>query len=149
MVALPTIILLSGIFETGLLMFKESVLESATRAAAREVRTGQVQSSADAAGTFQAAFCAALVAFPCSAFLFDVRTFPDFPQIALPAPTLDKNGNPTNITFAPGGPGTVVTVRVFTNHTFMTPLIGKMMGGSSQMLLLSSTAVMKTEPFGG
>jgi Flp pilus assembly protein TadG len=149
MVALPTIILMAGILETSLLMFKESVLESATRAAAREVRTGQVQSSANATGTFKAAFCASLVAFPCTAFFFDVRTFPDFPQIAIPAPTVDQNGNPTNLAFAPGGPGTVVSVRVYTNHTFMTPLIGMMLGGSSQSLLISSTAIMKTEPFGG
>jgi Flp pilus assembly protein TadG len=147
LVALPAFMLVLGIIETGILMLKESVMEGATQSAARQVRTGVVQTSGDAVGRFTTEFCNNLYTFTCSDFHFDIRTFADFPQIALPDLTFDSAGNPSNTVFQPGGAGKVVTVRVVTRHNFMTPLIGSLMGGDGSSMVLTSTAVMRTEPY--
>jgi Flp pilus assembly protein TadG len=52
--AVPCVTILFGIFEVGLMIVEGSVVEGATREAARKVRTGAVQSSADPVGTFKA-----------------------------------------------------------------------------------------------
>jgi len=83
----------------------------------------------------------------CANFYFDVRSFGDFTQIALPTITFDSSGKPSNASFAPGGSGSVMTVRVYYNYPFMTPIIGNLMGGTSNTVLLVSTAVFQAEPF--
>ncbi|MBX9633588.1 MAG: pilus assembly protein, partial [Magnetospirillum sp.] len=134
--------------ETGYVAFKSAVMEGATREAARQVRTGIVQTAADAATRFRSEFCPNLVGlFPCTEFYFDVRTFADFNAIALPAVTYDVSGVPTNIVFAPGGANSVISVRVIHVHHVITPLLGQLMGGASATLPLLSTAVMRTEPY--
>ena len=40
-----------------------------------------------------------------------------------------------------------MTVRVYYNYPFMTPIIGNLMGGTSNTVLLVSTAVFQAEPF--
>lgn len=147
-VALPFFMMVAGMVETGYVAFTAAVMEGATREAARQVRTGVVQGAADAATRFEDEFCPNLMGlFACKDFYFDVRTFPDFAGIVLPQPTYDAAGVPTNLQFNPGGANTVTTVRVIHVHTFMTPLIGSLMGGSSQTLPLISTTVLRTEPF--
>jgi len=143
----PFCLLLFGIIEMGVLTFEYQMMDGATRAAARQLRTGVVQTSADALTTFTTIFCANVVADSCANFTFDVRTFGDFPDIVLPPFTFNKSGVPTNATFAPGGPGTVVTVRVVRDYQFLTPFIGNLIGGSSNSVQLVSTAVFRTEPF--
>lgn len=148
MVLMPFLLLLLGMLETGYVAFKSAVMEGATREAARQVRTGVVQTSADAATRFRTEFCPNLAGlFPCTDFYFDVRTFADFNAITLPAITYDASGVPTNTTFAAGGANSVISVRVIHVHHFMTPLLGELMGGASATLPLFSTAVMRTEPY--
>ena len=149
LVAIPTFMLLFGTLEFGIMIFESSIVEGATREAARKVRTGQAQISADAAGTFKTAFCTALFgAFDCTTFSFDVRNFADFPNIVLPSVTFDANGMANNVVFQPGGAGTVTTVRVIHQHVFATPLIGTLMGaGANNSIPITSTAVFKTEPY--
>ncbi len=139
-----------GIVEIGIATYFASMMDYATQVAARQVFTGQVQASGNPLNTFQTAFCNTLVGASCSGFVFDVRNFPDFTAIRLPPITFDNKGNPTNASFQPGGPQTVVTVRVIYNYQFYTPLIASLMaGGSGNSLQLTSTAVLKTEPFPG
>lgn len=146
---LPTLMILFGMFEMGLLIFENSVVEGATRDAARQLRTGQAQVSADPIGTFRQAFCSSLFAiYDCNSFALDVRSFPDFTAIVLPAPQFDAQGNVTNTQFTPGGAGSVMTVRVIYRHVFATPLIGNLLapnGGNAVAVI--ATAVFKAEPY--
>lgn len=146
---MPALMIMFGIFEMGLVLFETSVVEGATRDAARRLRTGQAQTSADPAGTFRTAFCASLFSlYNCGSFTFDVRSFADFTAITLPAPQFDAQGNVANAQFTPGGAGTITTVRVIYRHVFATPLIGSLMGaGTGNTLGITSTAVFKTEPY--
>lgn len=148
LVALPFFIMIAGMLETGYLAFTSAVMEGATREAARQVRTGVVQNAADAATRFQQEFCPNLMGlFACGDFYFDVRTFSDFAAITLPDPVYDAAGVPTNLQFNPGGANAITTVRVIHVHNLITPLIGPLMGGSSQSVPLISTTVMRTEPY--
>lgn len=149
LVALPAFMLMLGMIEIGLMTLDRSVVEGATREAARKLRTGAAQTSADPLGSFQQTFCANLFkVYDCSTFSYDVRTFADFPSISLPTVTYDQNGAPNNVVFQPGGAGTVTTVRAIHRHTFGTPLVGSIMGGgSSNSVPITSTAVFKTEPY--
>ena len=148
LVALPFFTMLTGMVEVGYVAFKSAVMEGAAREAARQVRTGVVQTAADAATRFEEEFCPNLMGlFACADFYFDVRSFADFSSISLPTPTFDADGVPSNTQFSPGGANSVVTVRVIHVHTFMTPLIGTVMGGSSGTMPLVSTEVFLTEPY--
>jgi Flp pilus assembly protein TadG len=147
-IALPLFIMIAGMIETGVLAFTSAVTEAATREAARQVRTGNVQTAADASARFRTEFCDNLPAtFSCGNFYFDVRTFTEFASIALPPVSFNADGVPQGLQFAPGGANTVVTVRVIHPYRFLTPLIGELMGGSAATVPLISTAVMRTEPF--
>ena len=147
-VALPLFLMLAGTIETGVLAFTSAVMEAATREAARQVRTGVVQSASDAAQRFRAEFCPQLPpTFACDSFYFDVRTFSEFAGITLPPVTLDAAGVPQGLQFSPGGANAVVTVRVIHPYRFMTPLIGQAMTGGQGAVPVISTAVMRTEPF--
>jgi Flp pilus assembly protein TadG len=148
-VAVPVLMILFGTIEIGMMICESAVVEGATREAARKVRTGAAQTSANPIATFTQAFCAALSGpYDCASFSYDVRTFSDFTTIALPAVTYDQTGKPTNAVFQPGAAGSVVTVRVIHQHSFATPLIGIAMGaGTSNSIPIIATAVFKTEPY--
>lgn len=149
LVAIPTFMLMLGMIEIGLMTLDRSVVEGATREAARKIRTGAVQTSADPLATFKQTFCSNLFnVYDCTTFSFDVRTFPSFAAIALPAVQFNQNGQPSNLVFQPGGAGTVTTVRVVHRHAFGTPLVGSMMGsGTGNSVPITATAVFKTEPY--
>ncbi len=147
-IALPLFMMIAGMIETGVLAFTSAVTEAATRDAARQVRTGNVQNASDALARFRTEFCRSLPStFNCGTFYFDVRTFSEFTAISLPPVTFDANGVPQGLQFAPGGANSVVSVRVVHPYRFLTPLLGELMGGASSTVALISTAVMRTEPF--
>lgn len=147
-IALPLFLMLTGMIETGIMAFTSAVQEAATREAARQVRTGNVQNSADAATRFRSEFCGQLPpSLPCGGFYFDVRTFPEFASITLPPVAFDAAGAPVGLQFSPGGANSVVTVRVIHPYRFLTPLVGEAMSGGRGTVPLISTAVMRTEPF--
>ncbi|WP_239988722.1 TadE family protein [Paramagnetospirillum kuznetsovii] len=149
LVAIPAFMLMLGMIEIGLMTLDRSVVEGATREAARKIRTGSVQTSADPLGTFKQIFCANLFKiYDCATFSYDVRSFASFAAISLPAVQYDANGTPSNVVFQPGGAGTVTTVRVVHRHAFGTPLVGSMMGGGTgNSVPITATAVLKTEPY--
>ena len=140
---------LMGIIETGLVFYSNTVVEGAVADAARQIRTGQAQQSADALTTFRDRLCQSLFSImDCSALAFDVRTFPDFSSVVLTI-ELDEDGNPLNPpAFTPGGAGDIVVVRVTYRYTFLTPLIGvPFSDNGTNSRLIISTAVFRTEPF--
>jgi Flp pilus assembly protein TadG len=147
-IALPLFMMLFGMIETGIMAFTSSVLEAATREAARQVRTGVVQGAADAASRFRTEFCPHLPAtMACSRFYFDIRTFADFAAITLPPVSFDADGVPQGLQFAPGGANSVIAVRVIHPYRFMTPWVGQLMGGADNTVPLIATAVMRAEPY--
>ncbi|MDR3512166.1 MAG: pilus assembly protein [Caulobacteraceae bacterium] len=152
MVALPFLALIMGILEISMIYLVSTTLENATADAARQIRTGQLQTAGGATSAgFVTTICGELtwLGSNCSNNLHvDVRTFASFSNITQASPI--KNGviDTTALQFTPGTAGQIVLVRAFYQWTLFTPLLdgiaAQMNGGST---LLTATAAFKNEPY--
>jgi len=150
LVALPFFALLFMIFETALVFFASQALDGSITRAARMIRTGQVQAQGLSESGFKDLVCADTPAiFDCAGGLkVDVRSFPNFGAIALPA-MVDGNGDlANNFEFQPGAASEVVVVRAYYPWMLITP---SQLSGLSTMSgnkrLLSASAAFRNEPF--
>jgi Flp pilus assembly protein TadG len=147
LVAPPFFLLLIGTLEVALMYFAGAVMEGATKEAARQIRTGQVQMSADPLATFQGELCGSLAGLiDCSKIVFNVQTFSSFSAASMPI-ELDEDGEIINTSFSPGGSSAVTIVRAMYRWNFMTPLIDKAMPAGLGGHLLVSTVAFQTEPY--
>jgi len=139
--------LLLGLVEVSFFYFKAIVLEGAVREATRVVRTGQAQASGDALAMFKDTLCDNLAGvLTCGELSFYVRSGTKFAD-AVFDPVFNADGQPINQEFTPGAGSAVVTVRVGYQWTFLTPMLGEVLGGDSAKVTMSSTAVFRNEPF--
>jgi Flp pilus assembly protein TadG len=154
LVSIPFFALLFGIIEVGLIYFVATTLEAATNEAAREIRTGQLQSQGTPAtpASFKTLVCNQLswLGSNCSSNLsIQVQTFSDFQTITQPSPIVNGAIDPTKLAFSMGGPGDIVLVQSFYQWTVLAPAldqIGTPLTGGK--MLLTSTAVFRNEPYG-
>jgi Flp pilus assembly protein TadG len=154
MVAAPFFYLLMAIFETGLMLFSEYVIENGTAQASRMIRTGQVQSAAMSKEEFKAEVCGSLAAFlDCENRLhIDVRAFQDFDDVT----TKQAVGNDGELTddvttassYDPGEELEVVVVRVYYDWKLFTPGISQLSNLANGRRVLSAGAAFRNEPFG-
>jgi Flp pilus assembly protein TadG len=144
-------LMLVASFEFGYMLLIQSVLDNSARDAARLVRTGQAQGSANAQNTFSALLCndvGALIG--CGNLVYASQVFNDWTsaQTAMNAPlTRDANGNFVPPPFSPGTQGQIVVVTVTYNYPFFTPWVGGLLGGASKSAFLMSTVVFQNEPY--
>ena len=144
--ALPLTLILSGTVELGIVNLDAVLLDGATREAARQIRTGQDQQSADPLAAFRTKLCNELSGMlDCAQVLFDVRTFPSFSTVSVP-PLHDAAGNPITPAFDPGEPGKIVVVRSTLRWTYQTPLLAQVLGTHHDV---SSTQIFRNEPYKG
>jgi Flp pilus assembly protein TadG len=150
LVAVPFFALMFMIFETALVFFASQALDGSISRAARMIRTGQVQAGGLSESGFKDLICADTPAiFDCASSLkVDVRSFPNFGAIALPA-VVDGNGDLTNnFTFSPGASSEVVVVRAYYPWTLITPSeLSGLSTMSGNKRLLSASAAFRNEPF--
>jgi Flp pilus assembly protein TadG len=147
LVAPPFLLLLAGILEISLMFFASSVIEGATKEAARQIRTGQIQGSADPLTSFQNELCSALYnVIDCGKVLFHVQTFSSFQSVSMPI-ELDEDGEIVNTTFVPGSSGAVTVVRAMYRWEFITPLISKAIPAGLGGHLIVSTVAFQNEPY--
>ena len=153
LVATPFFALLVGILELSLIFLVSSSLENATAAAARTIRTGQLQTGGAAtAAAFKTTICANFgwLQSDCASNLYvDVRTFQSFSAVAAPQPVTNGVFDPATLAFSPGGPGDIVVVRAY----YQWPLIAPLMSQAMQQLsggkaLITSTFAFRNEPYG-
>lgn len=155
LVAIPFITMMLGIVEIALMYTAGSLLEGSTAAAARMIRTGQLQilNPTDPEAVFREALCSNIRALvSCNSIQIEVVQLPDgFMDAADYAPQFDEDGNLITRTFTMGGSSDVVLIRTAYRYPFMTPLLTPILGGASGSRLLMSTVVLETEPyeFGG
>lgn len=150
-VAPPFLLLLMGTVEISLAFFTSSVIEGATKEAARQIRTGKVQESADPLATFRSELCDQLFGIiDCNEVVFHVQTFSNFQSVSMPV-ELDEDGEIVNTAFTPGGSSAITVVRAMYRWNFTTPLIDKVMPAGLGGHLIVSTAAFQNEPyqFGG
>lgn len=148
----PFIYLLGVIFETGLMLFSEYIIENGVAQAARMIRTGQAQATNMSASDFKAQVCGRLASFlDCNSKLhIDVRRFTAFADVNIPSPTKDQELSDDvtkDAQFQPGGPMQVVVVRAYYEWKLFMPGISMLANLSGGRRLLSSGAAFRNEPY--
>jgi Flp pilus assembly protein TadG len=152
MVGAPFIWLLCAVFETGLMLFAEYIIENGTAQAGRLIRTGQVQTQGISQSQFKSLVCGAVTDFlDCASKLYvDVRRFPNFQSIDLPA---SRNGDQlspqvtTSAQFQPGNPLDVVVVRVFYDWKLFTPGVTLLANLANGRRVLTGATAFRNEPY--
>lgn len=156
-IALPFCVMLFGIIELGMVFLVSLTLQNATDNAARQIRTGQFQTSgSNAKGDFKTLVCNRMswLATPCSSKLtVAVQTFADFNTASTNSATAGTAWTPAVAAatcFSTGTPGDIVLVRSYYEWDVFTPLLDKSlvnMGSSSNKRLISTVATFRNEPY--
>lgn len=156
-IALPFCVLLFGIIELGLVFLVSVTLQNATDNAARQIRTGQFQTSgSNSKGDFKTQVCnrMAWLATPCAGKLtVAVQTFADFDTASASGPTAGTAWTPAAAAatcFSTGAPGDIVLVRTYYEWDVFTPLLNKSLvntGPNSNTRLISTVATFRNEPY--
>jgi len=150
LIALPFFGLVAGLLETGIMMFADSALDTATNKAARMIRTGQAQQQGFDKAAFKNQVCAgAPVFFDCAKVKVDVRTSASFAGMALPTPVKpDGSLDDTGFTYTAGHGGDIVVVRVYYDWPILLNKLATMgEGQNGKTKLLSAVAAFRNEPF--
>jgi len=168
----PFLLLFLAIFEIGLTLTTQSVLDGAARDAARLIRTGQVQSQGDPMGTFQNLLCSDMSSLmtvaDCNAkVIFEVQVFASFGGVSFTPCTQNNNqtGTGTPCSFNAGSGGqtpSIVGVQASYPRPFIIPWVGACLSGGScwagpgttnganpgtGIATLTSTVIFQNEPF--
>jgi Flp pilus assembly protein TadG len=152
MVGGPFLYLLCVIFETGLMLFSEYIIENGVARASRMIRTGQAQISNMSAAQFKTQICGNLAAYlDCTNNLHvDVRKFANFASISLPNAYNGKELSADVTTSAKFQTGTaleVVVVRVYYEWHLFVPGLSELANLSAGRRSLSAGAAFRNEPF--
>ena len=147
---MPVFLLISfGIIEVSLLHVAASTIEGQVTAASRQIRTGNIQNTADPIGEFTQILCGGTTFIDCNNLIIDVRKFDSFSDITYPS-YFNDDGEAESNTFDPGGAGDTVLVRVAYKWKILTPFLTAYLGdGGGSSKLLHSAAVFRTEPYDG
>lgn len=151
----PFLLTLLSIIELGLILVTQSLLDGATRDAARSIRTGQVYSANNSFAVFQNVICndmsMILTAIDCqSNVIVNVVKSGDgtFGSLSFGL----CNTNP-QCNFVPGVGGDAIGVQTTYARSFIIPWVGSFLsvadknGHSTQSVTLQSTVVFRNEPF--
>ncbi len=152
MVGGPFLYLLCVIFETGLMLFSEYIIENGVARASRMIRTGQVQINNISASQFKTQICGNLASYlDCDKNLHvDVRKFANFSSISLPNAYNGKELSSdvtTNAKFQPGTALEVVVVRAYYEWHLFVPGLSQLANLSSGRRSLSAGAAFRNEPY--
>ena len=152
MVALPFIFMIMAVFELALVFTVSTTLDSATAKAARQIRTGQLQTAGGAtATTFVAQICANLgwLESQCADNLsVDVRTFPSFQNVTTTTPVTAGVFQPGSLVFNMGNAGDIVMVRAYYQWTLITPFLnGGLQPLANGKKVITATTTFRNEPY--
>lgn len=141
--------LVMGLVEFVLFEYRTYALNHVVYEAARNLQTGEVQTSADMQKAFKDEVCAqAGEMIDCEEIDFDVRSFNKLKDITYPTVEFDDEGRPTNFVFQPGGPNKYSVVRASIRHQFFTPFMDKLFGmGPDMPAIVNAFVIVKNEPW--
>lgn len=150
LIALPFLGLVAGMLETGVMMFADSALDTATNSAARLIRTGQAQQQNFNINTFRDSVCTAASGFfDCTRIKVDVRTAASFGAMTLKTPVKpDGSLDDSNFAYNPGHGSDIVVVRVYYDWPIVLNRLATFGNGSDgKTKLLNAVAAFRNEPF--
>ncbi|MEQ8403670.1 MAG: pilus assembly protein [Oceanicaulis sp.] len=151
LVATPFFLLLFGILEVALIFFATAIIEDAVSEAARDIRTGVLQTAGQTEADFRATICARIDTIAdCGRLRLDVRTFDGFTGANMGAPMNgDGDLDDGDFTFEPGEAGDVVVVRVFYDWQLLGPgFLNGLSNMSGNRRLITAATAFRNEPFG-
>jgi Flp pilus assembly protein TadG len=151
-VAPPFLALMMAIFETGIMLFSEYVIEHGVGKASRMIRTGEVQTANMSKSEFKTLVCGKLAAFlDCDTNLHVVvRSFSKFSDVTALSPLNDDGeltAAATSGAYAPGDPYQVVVVNVYYEWSLFTPGMTYMANMADGKRLLAAGAAFRNEPY--
>ena len=165
-VGAPFLFLMMATFETGLTLFTEYAIQSATTSAARLIRTGQAHEGGFSKAEFQTQLCAKLPAmFDCSKIYINVEVRNNFADASNRADASDGGELSESVTtgaaFDIGNAEDIVIVETFYEWALFTPNLMKLLNingtGSpppnwlanhgEDKHLVRGVAVFRNEPF--
>ena len=152
LLAMPLLTLILGIFELSMFFASGSVMEGASAEAARIIRTGQVQASANPEDEFEQELCARVGSMlDCGKLQYEVIKISDgtFLTAENTQPQFDNQGNLIPQPFNAGHSSDVVIIRTYYKWTFMVPFLSVLLTGdpNKNWATHMSTVVIKTEPY--
>ena len=152
MLALPFLGLLFGIVELGMIYLISTTLDNATTDAARQIRTGAVQTAGGAtAASFTTLVCNEMswLGSNCAANLsVDVRTFATFSATDVADPITNGTFTKTSLMFQTGNSGDIVLVRTYYPWTLVAPFLdGSVARLSNNQTLIESATTFRNEPY--
>lgn len=162
LIAMPFFFLIFGLLEVCVIFIMSSILEHAATEAARQIRTGQLQTGglADPADKFRTDLCNELLSLlSCDAdvLMLDVQTFNTFSTTGSSAVTYNDSSHATDpggvnsdsFGFAAGGQNEIVVIRVFYEWELIVPVLSAPLSNmDGNRRLLQSTVAFRNEPFG-
>ena len=146
LIVTPFVALIFAILQTGLVLYLDQSLQTATNRAGRMVMTGEAGSMNQAA--FQAAVCGNLPSyFRCANVWVDLKSAGTFSSLntTAPTPTYNSQGQITNSwSFSQGARGDVAILRVM----YRWPILSSLGAGSQPNgdVLMVGTTVFQNEP---
>ena len=154
MVAGPCIFLMLAIFEYAFVYLVSVTLDSATREASRQIRTGEAQTASMTPAQFKVLVCNAMgwLKGECSTNLdVDSRVFSSFTAATDPSPTTAGAFDKSKLKWGLGGEGQIVLVSTYYRWQLLT---SSLLGGLSSPMYgtgyaaVSARTVFRNEPFG-
>ena len=153
LVAPVFIALLFAILETAIMFFANQILETVAQESARQIMTGQAETTGYSAATFlTSVVCAQIPAvLTCSNVGVDVESDPSqFSNLSVNYPVTGGSFDPTKLNFNMGGSCSNVTVTLYYQwQLFVTGLGYNMSNLNGNKRLLSATAAFRNEPYTG
>lgn len=142
----PLFLLLAfAIVDNGLVLFTQTILDNATREAARQIRIGKVQMAGDTTGNglFKTTLCNNFGGFiPCNSVQWRVQSVSSAGAFSTMSSTVTSNssGVMQNTGFSPGTPQSFVLVQVGYTQPYIMPFLEGIAGATGNLLLVSSVA---------
>jgi Flp pilus assembly protein TadG len=153
LVALPFLTMIFALLELGVIFLISMTLDDATMTAARQIRTGQLQTAGGASNTqagFQTLICANMTWITtCSSDLYvDVETYPSFTTASPANPVTGGTFNAAALGYNPGTAQSVVVVRSYFRWKLITPFLDQALEKLSDgEAVITSTATFRNEPY--
>jgi Flp pilus assembly protein TadG len=151
LLATPLLGIIFAALQLGVIVFFDQALQTVTSQAGRMLMVGTAQKQNMTQAQFGAAVCAmAPAAFVCNNLMVDVESFNTFSSANTSplTPTYNSSGVVNNMNYSPGGPGSIVVVRVMYDWpVFGGPFALGLANQANGTHLLVGTAVVKNEPY--
>jgi Flp pilus assembly protein TadG len=148
LVAAPFLAMVFAIMETAIIFFAGQALETAAADSARLILTGQAQNQGFDQARFKQAVCGKIYGlFNCAAGLkVDVRNYQSFASVSTAKPITNGVAN-IQESYAPGGPGDIVVVRLMYQWPVYVSLLGLNLADNGSNRLLMATVAFRNEPY--